>query len=185
MDVDDELLQQWEAKVQKFLQNTFVIGMDREDIAQELRIAIVKAANHFDETKGVLFHTYLHTSMVNTIRTLISKAQKNKAILEPYSIDGVDIDNTSQSFLPNAIANSLSDIEALEFINNVELKDIIERANLTSQELYFLELRLEGMTMEFISERLEDSAYRVRNNIQKKLMAFVHIESKHAQKKKN
>jgi hypothetical protein len=39
--------------------------------------------------------------------------------------------------------------------------------------------------MEFISERLEDSAYRVRNNIQKKLMAFVHIESKHAQKKKN
>ena len=185
MDVDDELLHQWEAKVQKFLQNTFIIGMDREYIAQELRIAIVKAANHFDETKGVLFHTYLHTSMVNTIRTLISKAQKNKTILEPYSIDGVDIDNNSQSFLPNDIANSLSDIEALEFINNVELKDIIERANLTSQELYFLELRLEGMTMEFISERLEDSAYRVRNNIQKKLMAFVHIESKHAQKKKN
>ena len=185
MDVDDKLLQQWEAKVQKFLQNTFVIGMDREDIAQELRIAIVKAARHFDETRGVLFHTYLHTSMVNTIRTLISKSQKNKAMLEPYSIDGVDLDNTSQSFLPNAIANSLSDKEALEFINNVELKDIIERANLTDQELYFLELRLDGMTMEFISERLDDASYRIRNSIQKKLISFVHIESKNAEKKKN
>ena len=185
MKIDDDLIIQWEPKIQRMLSNVFIVGMDRDDIAQELRIAIVKAANHFDETKGVLFHTYLHTSMVNTIRTLISKAQKNKAILEPYSIDGVDIDNTSQSFLPNAIANSLSDIEALEFINNVELKDIIERANLTDQELYFLELRLEGMTMEFISERLEDSSYRIRNNIQKKLISFVHIESKNAEKKKN
>ena len=65
MDVDDELLQQWEAKVQKFLQNTFVIGMDREDIAQELRIAIVKAANHFDETKGVYFILiYIHLWLI-------------------------------------------------------------------------------------------------------------------------
>ena len=80
MDINDELLEKWEPKVQKFLQTTFVNGMDREDIAQELRISILKAADHFDDTKGVIFHTYLHTAMVNTLRTLISKAQKTKNV---------------------------------------------------------------------------------------------------------
>ena len=71
MEINDELIKQWEPKINKMLQNTFVIGLDRDDIAQELRIAIVKAAQGYNEDKGVLFHTYLHTAMVNTIRTLI------------------------------------------------------------------------------------------------------------------
>ena len=48
MEINDQLLEQWEAKVQRLLQNTYVLGMDREDIAQELRIAIIKAATNFD-----------------------------------------------------------------------------------------------------------------------------------------
>ena len=50
--------------------------------------------------------------------------------------------------------------------------DIKTWADLSEQELMFIELRLEGMTMEYISERLEDSAYKVRTSIQKKLYAF-------------
>lgn len=173
VDINDELLEKWEPKVQKFLQTTFVNGMDRDDIAQELRIAIVKAADHYDASKGVVFHTYLHTVMVNTLRTLISKAQKTKNVNIAYSIDGMDVDDNPQGFLPNEIANSLSDLTALEFINNVELMDLIKRADLTTRELTFLELRLEGMTMEYISERLGDSAYKTRNAIQKKIRAFV------------
>ena len=76
MEINDDLIKQWEPKIQKMLQGTSIIGMDRDDIAQELRIAIMRAANGFDEDKGVVFHTYLHTAMVNTIRTLITKAQK-------------------------------------------------------------------------------------------------------------
>ena len=68
MEINDDLIKQWEPKINKMLQNTFVIGLDRDDIAQELRIAIVKAAQGYNEDKGVLFHTYLHTAMVNTIR---------------------------------------------------------------------------------------------------------------------
>ena len=111
--------------------------------------------------------------MVNTLRTLISKAQKTKNVNIAYSIDGMDVDDNPQGFLPNEIANSLSDLTALEFINNVELMDLIKRADLTTRELTFLELRLEGMTMEYISERLGDSAYKTRNAIQKKIRAFV------------
>ncbi len=183
MDINDELLEKWEPKVQKFLQTTFVNGMDREDIAQELRISILKAADHFDDTKGVIFHTYLHTAMVNTLRTLISKAQKTKNVNITYSIDGMDVDDNPQGFLPNEIANSLSDSSALEFINDVELMDMITRADLTSQELHFLELRLEGMTMEYISEKIEDSAYKVRNNIQKKIHTFITTRAKIYEKK--
>ena len=184
MEINDELLEKWEPKVQKFLQTAFVTGMDREDIAQELRIAIIKAADHYDDSKGVIFHTYLHTVMVNTLRTLISKAQKTKNVNITYSIDGMDVNDNPQGFLPNEIANSLADESAIEFVNNVELMDIITRANLTDQELAFLELRLEGMTMEFISERLEDSAYKVRNSIQKKIQAFILTREKLNEKTK-
>ena len=183
LEINEDLLEKWEPKVQKFLQTTFVNGMDREDIAQELRIAILKAADHFDDTKGVIFHTYLHTAMVNTLRTLIAKAQKTKNVNITYSIDGMDVDDNPQGFLPNEIANSLSDASALEFINDVELMDLIRRASLTKQELHFLELRLEGMTMEYISERIEDSAYKVRNSIQKKINAFIVTKQKTNEKK--
>ena len=77
MDINNELILKWEPKIQKLLADTFVVGMDRDDIAQELRIAIIKAAQGFDEDRGVIFHTYLHTAMVNTIRTLISRGQRH------------------------------------------------------------------------------------------------------------
>ena len=102
----------------------------------------------------------------------VCKKKYIKHIHETYSIDGVDSNDNPEGFLPNSIANSLSDLTALEFISNVELMDIITRADLSEQELMFIELRLEGMTMEYISERLEDSAYKVRTSIQKKLYAF-------------
>ena len=84
MEINDQLLEQWEAKVQRLLQNTYVLGMDREDIAQELRIAIIKAATNFDENnkKGAIFHTYLHTVMVNTLRTLILKLKNQKIYMK-------------------------------------------------------------------------------------------------------
>ena len=63
MEINDDLIKQWEPKIVRMLSNTFVIGMDWDDLAQELRIAIMKAAHGFDEDRGVIFHTYLHTSM--------------------------------------------------------------------------------------------------------------------------
>ena len=75
MEINDDLIIQWEPKVQKMASSASIVGMDRDDVAQELRLVIYKAAKKFDPGKNVSFHTYLHTSMVNTIRTLITKAQ--------------------------------------------------------------------------------------------------------------
>jgi len=95
VNIDNDLITQWEPKVQRMLLNTYVAGWDREDLAQELRIAIVKAAQGFQEDRGVLFHTYLHTAMVNTIRTLINKAISH---ICPISLFGNNLDYNKYSY---------------------------------------------------------------------------------------
>jgi len=165
--IDDDLIIQWEPKIQKMVSNTFVVGMEKDDIAQELRIAIMKAAKSFDEDRGVIFHTYLHTTMVNTIRTLITKAQKQpetKSIDSSVYGDGVGFHN---GMVPYEILEALRDPTDYESI--VEIDDLIfESGDLTGQEQKFLQLRLEGLTMEEISEDLNESAYKVRQSLREK-----------------
>ena len=72
-----QLLEQWEPKVNSMLRNVSIIGLSRDDIAQELRIAILKSARGYNpENTSAKFHTYLHVSMLNVIRSLMAKAQK-------------------------------------------------------------------------------------------------------------
>ena len=181
MDVNDELLEQWEPKIHKILQTTFIMGMDRDDIAQELRIATLKAANHFDETKGVSFHTYLHTVMMNTIRTFISKAQKTKNVSTTYSINGVDTEDYPSGYISTAITKSLIDENASTFTSNLELDDLLDRALLSNKEQDFLELRMDGLTMEQISDQLNESAYKLRTSLQKKLYVSLKGGDTHAE----
>lgn len=172
MEITDDLILQWEPKIHKFLQTTFVLGMDKEDLAQELRIAILKAANHYNEEKGVSFHTYLHTVMVNTIRTLISKAQKNKDIIETHSIHGISR-ALEEPYVSNEINRSLIDTISTDSMNEMELQDILKRSKLSQIEFDFIELRMDGLTMEQISDTVQDSAYKLRSSIQKKLQNFL------------
>jgi len=163
MDINNELILKWEPKIQKLLADTFVVGMDRDDIAQELRIAIIKAAQGFDEDRGVIFHTYLHTAMVNTIRTLISRGQR-------YPID-LSLENTiiSQNeeaavTLEDTLKSSTESSEELEFNNFLEQSSL-----LSSSEKDFIILRLEGMNMDEISKDLQTSAYKIRDALREKI----------------
>ena len=81
MIIDDDLLKQWEPKIQKMCSNLWIPGYDRDDLAQELRIAVIKSAKAYEENRGASFHTYLHSAMVNTIRTLLSKSNKQVSII--------------------------------------------------------------------------------------------------------
>ena len=177
MELTNELLEQWEPKIHRILQTTFILGMDRDDVAQELRISIIKAAQHFDDTKGVSFHTYLHTVMMNTIRTFISKAQKTKNVSTTYSINGVVTEDYPEGYLSNAITKSLIDVDASEFTSVLELTDMIERSALSPQEKDFLELRMDGLTMEQISNQLQESAYKLRTSLQNKLYGVLKGEA--------
>tara|TARA_R110002020_G_scaffold284230_2_gene499786 strand:+ start:1095 stop:1595 length:501 start_codon:yes stop_codon:yes gene_type:complete len=161
MDINDALIQQWEPKIYKLLANTFVVGMDKDDIAQELRIAIIKAAKGFDEDRGVIFHTYLHTAMVNTLRTLISKGQRQ-------SID-LSLENTitDLEIVPSAILKALED--PINTFEDVEFNDLLVGLNLNYVERSFITLRIEGLTMDEISEDLQTSAYKLRTSLRDKL----------------
>ena len=162
MEINDELIRQWEPKIHKMLQTSYVEGYDREDLAQELRIAIMKAAKAYKADRGSIFHTYLHTTMVNTIRTLISKAQKKPMTV---SYDETFLDYESD-FLPDFIAKAIGYEEEWELL---ELKDELSKFNLSEREKRFVELRLEGWTMDEISDDIEKSAYRVRQNLRTKV----------------
>ena len=159
IEINDDLIKQWEPKIHRLLQNTFVIGMDHGDLEQELRIAIIKAARGFNEDKGVLFHTYLHTAMVNTLRTLISKAQRQ---VISDSLDQI----TDAEVIPTKILNLL---QAADEKERFEIADVLNQYDLTLKEQRFVFLRLEGLTMEEISHELEDSAYRIRQSLQNKI----------------
>ena len=162
MEINNDLIKQWEPKIQKMLQGTSVLGMDRDDIAQELRIAIMRAANGFDEDKGVLFHTYLQTAMVNTIRTLMTKAQKllNLSSLE-QELSFRDSENDS-------VGDALLVDESETLMSDIELEGLFVANKLSYTEQSFVRLRLEGMTMEEITEDLDMSAYRVRESLRVK-----------------
>ena len=162
MEINNDLIKQWEPKIQKMLQGTSIIGMDRDDIAQELRIAIMRAANGFDEDKGVVFHTYLHTAMVNTIRTLITKAQKM------LNLTSLEQELTFRDSENDNVGDALLIDESETLMSDIELEGLFIANKLSYTEQSFVRLRLEGMTMEEITEDLEISAYRVRESLRVK-----------------
>ena len=161
MEINNELVAQWEPKIQKMSSNSYVVGLDKEDLAQELRIALIKAARAYDDSKGAIFHTYLHTSLVNTIRTLITKAQR-KPIAR-----SIDLTFDGSNTIPKEIAAAM--VEPKNYTEEVEADIWIHAQGLNEKEKLFLELKLEGLTMEEITEDLGESAYKVRQSLRDKL----------------
>ena len=165
MEINDELILQWEPKIVRMLSKTFVEGMDWDDLAQELRISIMKAAHGFDEDRGVIFHTYLHTAMVNTLRTLINKAQKYDT---PLSLDtSYYEEETLLDKLSESLSDGLSEVD-------VELQEFLDSLNLTFDERQYIILRIEGLTMEEISEDLRTSAYKLKDVLRERLEYLLH-----------
>ena len=172
MDINDDLLAQWEPKIQKMLSNVWIPGFDREDIAQELRIVIIKAARAFDETRGVLFHTYLHTAMINTLRTLLAKAHKQLVT------KSLDFTYEETDLLPLDIVKALADES--DFTLDFDVADEVFSCGLTSAEQEFLVLRLEGLTMEEITEDLGEPAYKIRQSLRKKVLDGTNLYEKYS-----
>ena len=49
------------------------------------------------------------------------------------------------------------------------LNSVLSRLNLSEPERSFLQLRIENLTMDEISNTLQESAYKIRNRIKQKL----------------
>ena len=161
MEINNNLIEKWEPKIHRMTQNLFIVGMDKEDIQQELLIAIMKAAKSFDDSKGFIFHTYLHTTLVNTIRSLITRVSKHSNV---RSLDDTYKEtNLTALDILEALKDPSNDIE------DVNVYEYIYSANLTDSEQSFLKLRYDGLTMEEISYDLGESSYKVRQTLREKI----------------
>ena len=120
MKIDNDLILQWEPKINKMLSNIYIQGYDRDDLAQELRLIVLKAAKLYKPNRNAIFHTYLHTAMVNRLKTLWMQASKK---LHGQSLDETTSDSDGEnSFKLSDFIKQLDDnLDEVEFVDQQEL----------------------------------------------------------------
>ena len=150
--------------MQKMASKTSIVGMEQEDIAQELRLVICKAAKKYSPDRNASFHTYLHTSMVNTIRTLITKAQA-RLKRQPVFIQIPD-DGSNQTF------EELAAVEDPGF-NTVAFVEELKQLNLTLTEQKYIEAKLNKYNNKEIYFKLGGiSPHKIRAQVKVKLLNY-------------
>tara|TARA_R110000850_G_scaffold276127_2_gene417111 strand:+ start:280 stop:783 length:504 start_codon:yes stop_codon:yes gene_type:complete len=155
MIINDALIEKWEPQVHKVARTMSVIDMDYDDIVQELRMGVMKAAKGYKEDSGVIFHTYLYKTLMNTASTLITRASKrHKAMPTVPMPDGYD-DKV---------------VDEKDGAKDVEILDILDQLDLTCMEREFVYLRMDGYTMKELGEKLDvKGVYRLNKQIKQKV----------------
>ena len=153
MIINNELIEQWEPQVHKIARTMSIIGMDYDDIVQELRMGVMKAAKGYKEESGVIFHTYLYKTLMNTASTLITRAsKKHKAMPTVPMPDGFDQKDGE---------GEAKDLEILDTLDNLDL---------SCMEREFIQLRMEGFSMKELGEKLGvKGVYRLNKQIKQKV----------------
>jgi DNA-directed RNA polymerase specialized sigma24 family protein len=86
---ESEVLRQYEGTILKY---SFHIKaeapmLDNDDVAQELRLAVLRATRSWRDGGGASFNTYVHTAMHNARRDMLKKAFRNPPCLSLYVED--------------------------------------------------------------------------------------------------
>ena len=178
MEINDDLILQWEPKINKMLSNIYIQGYDRDDLAQELRLIVLKAAKLYKPNRNAIFHTYLHTAMVNRLKTLWMQASKK---LHGQSLDATTSDSDGEnSFKLSDFVKQLD-----ENLDEVEFIDYLESLDLDDGEKQFLKDKFMNRTMKDIEQNLKQltkvntvngeesvvnySIYKVKKSLRNKL----------------
>ena len=175
MEIDDALIKRWEPKINRMLSTYKINGIHRDDLAQELRICILKAAKKFDPDRKVSFHTYLHTTMVNAIRTLATKSKRNINNEASYLGQTFVADSMVDDSSPQNLSQEMLLKEPKDWLNLVEIKDLLQSLELTESELAFLALRQSGHSLKEIHLKFEkafpnNSLASVREHVKQKFL---------------
>lgn len=152
--MNDALIEQWTPKVYAMIRDCHINKEDTEDIAQELKLTIVKAANKFDDTLDISFHTYLHVAMLNTIRKYMNEKNKN------IKTTGEDIFSSDSS----------------QYLTSKKEDDILELPKtLTSGELIIIDFLMQGYKKNEIKKICINKPYEVEKifkSLQQKLQGI-------------
>jgi len=176
VEIDNDLIQKWEPKINKMVSNIYIYGYDRDDLAQELRLIVVKAAKLYNPNRNAIFHTYLHTAMANRLKTLWVQASKK---IKSYSLD-MQSDTDDNSYKLSDFVKQLD-----ENLDEVDFIDWIDSLDLDDGEKQFLADKLQNHTMKDIEEKLKSisnkklvngeetmvnySIYKVKKSLRNKL----------------
>lgn len=174
MEINDALITQWEPQLHKMLQSYPSLGnYDYNDLAQELRIAIVKAAKHFDENRGVSFHTYLWMTLRNNLWVILGKTRKERQFLIKPSAGVAEEDALTapvEETNPSAFStspNEFQDLEDAMYLRDLQLTDkemlvaglFIEGYN--NLEMQRLGIKPKALTQ--IKQRIKEKILRLKN----------------------
>ena len=176
MKIDNDLILQWEPKINKMLSNIYIQGYDRDDLAQELRMIVLKAAKLYKPNRNAIFHTYLHTAMVNRLKTLWLQASKK---IQSYSLDLETAEDDNSYRLSDFVKQLDENLDEVEFV------DYLDSLKLDKGEKEFLLKKFQNHTMKDIEQQLKSisdtkivngqevvvnySIYKVKKSLRNKL----------------
>ena len=176
MKIDNDLILQWEPKINKMLSNIYIQGYDRDDLAQELRMIVLKAAKLYKPNRNAIFHTYLHTAMVNRLKTLWLQASQK---IQSYSLDLETAEDDNSYRLSDFVKQLDENLDEVEFV------DYLDSLKLDKGEKEFLLKKFQNHTMKDIEQQLKSisdtkivngqevvvnySIYKVKKSLRNKL----------------
>jgi RNA polymerase sporulation-specific sigma factor len=157
-----KLLKMVEPDLKKIAPHFFIVGGDREDVMQELRLGVFKAVNSYDCTKDTTFKNFcVNLVCKRHLATAIASAKrmKNSALNDSVSLDAPFILNDDGNFhsLGDYIPDKKNPYDESPEVNLVE--DIIVREELEINSTMLLN-KLTSLEAEIFVEYGHNSSYK-------------------------
>ena len=162
----------------------FIIGAEREDMAQEGLIGLYKAVKSFDNTKQNSFKTFANLCIERQLITAIksSNRQKNIPLNSSFSLNLSAYDEGDDTEVLEILDTKTAE-DPLDTITKKEYFEYVENKideSLSSFEKQVLNRYIQGESYNDIAERLDTPIKSVDNAIQrirKKAGKFLETES--------
>jgi RNA polymerase sporulation-specific sigma factor len=156
------LLKMVEPDLKKIAPHFFIVGGDKEDVMQELRLGVFKAVNSYDCTKDTTFKNFcVNLVCKRHLATAIASAKrmKNSALNDSVSLDAPFILNDDGNFhsLGDYIPDKKNPYDESPEVNLVE--DIIVREELEINSTMLLN-KLTSLEAEIFVEYGQNSSYK-------------------------
>ena len=157
-----QLLKMVDGDLRKIAGHYFILGGDREDVMQELRLGVFKAVNSYDCTKDTSFKNFcVNLVCKRHLATAISSAKrmKNSVLNDSISLDAPIIlgDDGNLQTLADFIPDKQNPYDESPEVNLVE--DIIIREEFDLNTKKLLE-KLTPLEAEIFSEYGTNSSYK-------------------------
>ncbi len=157
-----QLLKMVDGDLRKIAGHYFILGGDREDVMQELRLGVFKAVNSYDCTKDTSFKNFcVNLVCKRHLATAISSAKrmKNSVLNESISLDAPIIlgDDGNLQTLADFIPDKQNPYDESPEVNLVEDIIIKEEYELNTKKLME---KLTPLEAEIFSEYGTNSSYK-------------------------